>query len=95
MASVINMDELFRKKERTADDYNDEGILNLRNAIVIQAVHDMKAALRKGWFNDASAIKNWFRSDAFSIITYGEIDPEKVIAYCEKEVGIRRNKRTK
>ena len=79
----------------SADDYNDSGILNLRNAIVIQAVHDLKSALRKKWFNDASVIKNWFRSDAFSIITYGEIDPEKVIAYCEKEVGIRRNKRTK
>lgn len=74
------------------DDYNDEGIKNLRNVIIVQAFCDLKSALRKRWYNDASTIKKWFRSEAFSIMTYGDIDPEEVIRQAEDEVDVKKHK---
>ena len=62
----------------------DEAILNLRNAIVLQAVKDLKGAYRKRWMNEAAALERFFKSDYFGLLTLEKIEGESIIDYAQE-----------
>ena len=79
-------------KEEKTPDYNEEGIENLVNAIILQAVKDYRKALRGFSLNGKSSTaviaecERFFRSEWFRVLT--NVDGEYLIINIRKEYGL-------
>ena len=79
-------------KEEKTPDYNEEGIENLANAIILQAVKDYRKALRGFSLNGKSSTaviaecERFFRSEWFRVLT--NVDGEYLIINIRKEYGL-------
>ena len=76
-------------KEEKTPDYNDEGIENLANGIILQAVKDYRKALKGFSLNGKSSTaviaecERFFRSDWYRQLT--NVDGEYLITTIRKE----------
>ena len=79
-------------KEEKTPNYNEEGIENLTNAIILQAVKDYRKALKGLSLNGKSSnavitdCERFFRSDWYRQLT--NVDGEYLITNIRKEFGI-------
>jgi hypothetical protein len=79
-------------KEEKTPYYNEKGLENLANGIIIQAVTDYRKALRGFSSNSKSSsaiaaeCERFFRSEWFSVLT--NVDGEYLIINIRKEYGL-------
>ena len=79
-------------KEEKTPDYNKEGIENLANAIILQAVKDYRKALKGLSLNGKSSAaviadcERFFRSDWYRQLT--KVEGEYLITNIRKEYGL-------
>lgn len=79
-------------KEEKTPNYNEEGIENLANAIILQAVKDYRKALSGFSLNGKSSTaviadcERFFRSDWYRQLT--NVDSEYLIITIRKEYGL-------
>lgn len=79
-------------KEEKTPNYNEDGLENLANAIILQAVKDYRKAL-KGYSIDGrncssvvSECERFFRSEWFRVLT--NVNGEYLITRIRKEYGL-------
>lgn len=79
-------------KEEKTPDYNEKGLENLANGIIIQAVKDYRKALKGFSLNGKSnaavitECERFFRSKWFRVLT--NVDGEYLIINIRKEYGL-------
>ena len=79
-------------KEEKTPDYNEKGLENLANGIILQAVKDYRKALRGFSLNGKSGTaviaecERFFRSKWFRVLT--NVDGEHLIINIRKEYGL-------
>lgn len=69
---------------------NDDGVNELRTAVVKQAINDLKFAIRKKNYSEIERLEAWFRSGYLSL--YTDLDGEMLISISRKLAQKRRSK---
>lgn len=58
----------------------------LRDAIIVRACDDYKAAFKSGNVREQCAVKRFFFSDWFDLLVLGNVDPNQLIRHLEEGI---------